>query len=241
MAVGGRSWLAAIVVSAALAAAFVALGRWQWQRAAEARELNAAFAAAVSLAPLDRPPDDADIAGLRYRTVELFGRYEPQRQLLLDNRVRDGRVGYEVLTPFRRSDREPWLLVNRGWIAADPDRKRLPAVGVGAHERPLKGRIDTLPRVGLDLPVPQDDGAASGLRVVSYPSAAEIAAALGHATFGYQILLDPGEPDGFARDWRAPGPAPERHLAYAGQWLLLAATAIVIGGVTAVRLRRHRR
>jgi len=45
------------------------------------------------------------------------------------------------------------------------------------------------------------------------------------------------------RDWKAPGMAPERHLAYAGQWLALClgalATAIVIA-VRAVRAVRRR-
>jgi cytochrome oxidase assembly protein ShyY1 len=45
----------------------------------------------------------------------------------------------------------------------------------------------------------------------------------------YQLLLDDAAPDGYARNWRAPGLEPERHLSYAGQWFLLAAGALGAG------------
>ncbi|HEY3519053.1 MAG TPA: hypothetical protein VGL98_18530, partial [Gammaproteobacteria bacterium] len=66
---------------------------------------------------------------------------------------------------------------------------------------------------------------------------------LGAPVRDYEVLLEPSADDGFVRDWKAPGIAPERHLAYAGQWLALslgalaAAIAIVFKTVRAVRRR----
>ncbi|MEZ5459042.1 MAG: SURF1 family cytochrome oxidase biogenesis protein [Steroidobacteraceae bacterium] len=37
----------------------------------------------------------------RFARVSVQGRWDGQRQFLLDNRTRDGRAGYEVLTPLR--------------------------------------------------------------------------------------------------------------------------------------------
>ena len=43
------------------------------------------------------------------------------------------------------------------------------------------------------------------------------------------MLLDPGAPDGFERDWRpALGFGPERHLGYAVQWFAFALVAVVM-------------
>jgi cytochrome oxidase assembly protein ShyY1 len=42
------------------------------------------------------------------------------------------------------------------------------------------------------------------------------------------------------RDWRPPGIAPERHLSYAGQWLMLALGALAAAMVMAVRALRRR-
>ena len=46
------------------------------------------------------------------------------------------------------------------------------------------------------------------------------------------VLLDPGEADGYARNWRAPGFAPMRHIAYAVQWFALAVAVAVTYAVT---------
>ena len=63
---------------------------------------------------------------------------------------------------------------------------------------------------------------------------------LGSPVFDYQVLLDPGAPEGYVRDWRAPGVAPERHLSYAGQWLALAVGAFGAAAVMMVRLVRRK-
>jgi surfeit locus 1 family protein len=49
------------------------------------------------------------------------------------------------------------------------------------------------------------------------------------------VLLDPGEPDGYVRNWSAPGFPPMRHLGYAVQWFALALTLAVIYVVTNLR------
>jgi surfeit locus 1 family protein len=41
-------------------------------------------------------------------------------------------------------------------------------------------------------------------------------------------LLDPAEPDGYARHWAPPGFPPIRHIGYAVQWFALAAALLVI-------------
>ena len=75
--------------------------------------------------------------------------------------------------------------------------------------------------------------------VVQFPTAEELAAQLGEPVLEYQLLLDPGEPDGFVRDWQAPGLPPERHLAYAGQWWLFAAGGWAAAVVVILRTLRR--
>ena len=233
-----RAWLAVLGLLA-LAASFAALGFWQWQRADGARARIERHAAASEQPALTAPPEDG---AQRYRLLEVQGRYEPQVQLLLDNRVHDGHAGYEVLTAFRVAGVERTLIVNRGWIRADPDRRVLPDVAVAASARALRGRIDLLPRPGIALSGPAQEPRA-GVLVVSYPSAAAVAEYFGMPTFDYQVLLDAGEPDGYLRDWRIEGLTPARHRAYAGQWLLLAggaaAVALVIGATQLASRRRQ--
>src|SRR6185503_8045149 len=88
-----RIW--ALALAAAGCAAFVALGNWQSGRAQEKRDLGAA---------LDK------------RRVVLNGTFLPEYTVFLDNKVRQHRAGYEVVTPLRVDGAS--VLVNRGWIEA---------------------------------------------------------------------------------------------------------------------------
>lgn len=229
--------LIAVVALLALGAVLARLGVWQWQRAAEARAVGERFAAAAAEAPLTAPPADSDRESLRFRDVELRGEYVPGLQFLLDNMVYDGVAGYHVLTPWR-ADGGGWVIVNRGWVPAHPDRSVLPSVTLDAAPASVHGRVERLPRPGLELGGGAADGrGAAPVEVVEFPTAAELGDRLGHGVHDYQLLLDTEEPAGYVRDWVAPGLSPERHLVYAGQWLLLAGGAFAAGVTIAIRAR----
>jgi surfeit locus 1 family protein len=216
------------------------LGLWQLHRAHESRAIEDEIAAAEAEAPLDALPARAS-ADARYRTVELEGRYVPAHQFLLDNAVVDGRAGYYVLTPFDPVDSERWIVVNRGWVAAAPDRNVLPQVPIDGEQRTVSGRLAALPAPGLRLGTPAAIDANDPLVVLSYPTMAELEQGLGRPLFGLELQLDPDRPDGFVRKWSAPAVmSPSRHLAYVGQWWALAALAFGIAGVLAVRERKWR-
>jgi surfeit locus 1 family protein len=153
--------------------------------------------------------------------VALRGRYDPQHQFLLDNRSHESVAGVEVLTPLVLDDGSA-VLVNRGWLPYGATRRDLPPVTVGGEKRDVVGRVDELPRPGIWLEAPP---AAGWPRLVQYPRMDELAAALGRELAPRQVLLDPGVPDGYVRDWAVPGAPSNRHLGYAVQWFALAALA----------------
>lgn len=220
-----------------LASLFFGLGQWQYGRAAQSRALAASFAANAGEAVRTAIPSRDD----RYGRYRLRGRYLPERQVLLDNAVESGSVGYYVLTPFEVDSEHALVLVNRGFVAAGPDRNVLPDVAVGGSERAVTGHVDVLPRPGVRLGEPTAAGAATApVTVMSYPTAARLAAHFGRPVHDYQLRLAASEPEGFVRDWRAAGILPERHLAYAGQWWALAVAAAATGAVLAWRARGKR-
>lgn len=233
-----RLWaVAAVAGMLLLAAVFFGLGQWQYGRAAQSRALLERFAAGERAAASTDASEDPE----RYTHFRLAGRYLPERQFLLDNIVEAGRVGYYVLTPFAVAGDTEIVLVNRGFVAAKPNRGVLPDVAVGSNERTIRGHVDVLPKPGLRLAEPAAPGAATApVTVLTYPTAAEIAARLGRPVHNYQLRLAADEPDGHLRDWRAAGMPPERHLAYAWQWWALAAAAAGAGAVLAWRARGKR-
>jgi surfeit locus 1 family protein len=207
------------------------LGAWQLDRAAESRAQLAAFARSDG-APLPLPP--AARALPRYARVRLVGRYLPERQFLLDNMMHAGVAGYRVLTPFA-TDGGDTVLVDRGWVPAAASRASLPPVAVGAETRELAGRVDALPRPGIELAAAADGGRWP--RVVGYPKLADLGRTLGRTLYPQIVLLDADARDGYLRDWRPGGLAPERHVGYAVQWFALALTLVV--GFVIVSLRQR--
>jgi surfeit locus 1 family protein len=234
---GTASTYVAIGGLLALAALFSSLGAWQLRRAETSSATLAQFASGAAEDVLERLPGELD-DDVRFHRAEVYGEYVGEPQFLLDNMLHDGVAGYHVLTALRIRGRGERLLVNRGWVPAGGDRRVLPDVSVGAEARTVSGRLERLPRPGMRLG--EDAGAAGTVVVLQYPTAADLARRLEQPVFDYQLLLEPGEPDGFVRDWRAPGVAPERHLSYAGQWLALAVGALAAALVMGVRTLRRK-
>jgi surfeit locus 1 family protein len=236
---GNTATYAAIFGLLAFAALFASLGTWQLRRAETSRATLAQFASGAAGHELASPPRELH-EDARFRRLEIEGEYVTRPQFLLDNMLHEGAVGYHVLTALRVPGFTERVLVNRGWVPAGVDRNVLPDVAVDAGARSVSGRLERLPRPGLRLgEQPADRGAATV--VLQYPPAAELERRLAAPVFDYQLLLDASADDGYVRDWRAPGIAPERHLSYAGQWLALALGALAAAIVMAVRAVRRKR
>jgi surfeit locus 1 family protein len=213
-----------------LCAVFVRLGEWQWHKAQSRQAEWNAFARGADRAVELGSRGTADVA--RFQRIVVSGRFDPAHQFLLDNRIENDAAGYEVLTPLRLDDGRV-LLVDRGWVPFTGYRNRLPDVRLEASGPVrLTGRVDELPSAGLEFGrMPPRDG-PDWPKVTSYPDVPQLAAALDGARLEPRILLlDPGQPYGYVREWRPPGMSPARYMAYAGEWWLFAVTLIVIWAV----------
>ena len=183
-----------MLLAAAACAAGIALGNWQLRRAEEKR---------VALP-----------------RVSVEGEFQPRYTVYLDNKVMNGRIGYEVITPLLLTS-GAYVLVNRGWIAAGKTREALPEVRTPAGEVRIEGiALDKLPRVlslhkdagkvrqNLDI---EDFAFESGLRLEP------------------RVIEQHSElPDGLARDWPPHDLGFEKNEGYALQWYSLAALAVVL-------------
>jgi surfeit locus 1 family protein len=171
----------------------------------------------------------------RYAQVRLQGSYDREHQFLLDNISHSGQPGYEVLTPLRLADGRT-VVVNRGWVPLTASRRQLPDVRIefAAAQTPTAqtatGRLDDLPVAGIALGhVPPPPG-TQWPKLTSFPTMADLSAALGQPLQSRQLLLNPGEPFGYVRDWHPSGLGPTRHLSYAIQWWAFGALALVLYG-----------
>ena len=218
----------------ALSLVFARLGAWQIDRWHEKEALFHRFENAPEMRV-----EAAMENGVLFARVEAYGQYDPERHVLLDNRIFNGRAGVNVLTPFRLADGRE-LLVNRGWLPLPLDRLSLPDVPTSEENRILRGILNRPSEGGTRL------GQADVLvpdrwpQLVTYLDPDAVAAALGTTLEPWLLQLDPADETGFdGREWKVAEMRPEVHKAYALQWFALSAAAAVIW--VALGVRRARR
>jgi len=229
-----RPSLALTLVLAVLALLFLRLGMWQLERKAEKEALFEAFASAPELSLEAALARDEEFA-----RVEARGRFDPQRHLLLDNRIWNGRAGVHVLTPFVLDDGRA-VLVNRGWLPLAADRRSLPEVATDGSERTLRGRLVRPPAGGPRLGDADLLVADRWPQLVTYFDPDAAAAALGEPLLPWLVQLDASEAGGFEdRQWRPAVMEPAVHGGYALQWLALLATTLIIWIVLGLRRGRN--
>jgi surfeit locus 1 family protein len=196
------------IAAAALAcAAGIALGNWQAKRADEKRALAA-----------------------RLERVAVVGEFVPQFTVYLDNKVRRGKPGYEIVTPLRLRGSSTHVLVNRGWVEAGRTRDVLPEVPTPRGELRIEGiALEHLPRSLQFM--------ERGLRVRQNLSVPAYADETGLRLQPRVIEQHSSAPDGLARDWPPHEAGAEKNDAYAFQWYALAALAAVLGLLFSFRRR----
>lgn len=195
----------ALALAAAACAAGIALGNWQARRAEEKRAL-----------------------GAQQQRIVVHGEFLPERTLLLDNKLRGKRAGYEVVTPLRLAE-GIHVLVNRGWIEAPPRRDQLPAVLTP------RGRIRVEGVMLARLPQPLQLGEPAKGRVRQSLDLKGFAAESGLPLQAFFIEQHAGIADGLLREWPRPDAGAEKHDGYALQWYSLAALAVVLVVVLSFR------
>ena len=203
----------------------IGLGNWQLQRADEKRQLQAAFAVQQKQAPalLSELTSEELKRFPNYRRVMVEGEFDSARSWLLDNKLRRGRVGYEVVTPVRLSP-ENWVLVNRGWLPAPARRSELPEIPE------VKGTVTLFASVYR----PSDNAlletkaeSESWPRVIVELDNVSAEAALGEKLAPLQLRLDSDSIGALVTDWKTFSTQPQKHTGYAVQWFAMAAALVI--------------
>ena len=227
-----------LVASAAAVAAialFVAAGNWQRGRMNAKEVERAAVAAAAAQAPVPLP-EASDWSAWRWRRVVASGTWRDAAQLLVDNRIVDGRAGFAVVTPLALDDGRA-VLVDRGWTPAGAGGMRVPRVAAPSGRATIEGRVVVPPARYLEL----GEAAAPSGNVWQNLDPARIAAATGLKLLPIVIEQDPAAPaDGLTRHWAPAGPDATTHRMYMFQWYAFAALVAVLWIALTVKRWRRR-
>ena len=220
------------VAALLLIALFARLGFWQLDRAGQKVEMQQAF---------DSPGEYISVSDHlepgRFQAIEASGRFLPEQQVLIDNVVFNGQIGYYVITPFRYSGAGPLLLVNRGWLAKQPGQTVRPDLSFVSSDTDIRGKAGRLPRVGVR---PGEAFATEGdwPRIALWPTIDEVAAELDRDLLPYVLLLDDDMDSGYTRSWQPRVSGPSSHYGYAFQWFAMAIGVIALAYWHLIRGRK---
>ncbi len=217
---------------------FIGLGKWQLERADDKAELLRQHQQQQMQPMLALP--NGDIKNLKqwqYQKVSFTGKPLADRQFLLDNQIRNGKLGLNVMTPFERLN-SSLILVDRGWIALKSSRDSLPDVSIDAQPMRVEGTVYV--PVGKPFAVGvSDEGSTGWPRLVTHINYAEMSERLGADLPAFTIRMSPELAGDYYREWPLIATSPDKNLAYAVQWFAFALAALIIFLVLNVKVK-HR-
>ncbi|MEH3146793.1 MAG: SURF1 family protein [Methylobacterium frigidaeris] len=234
-----RDLLAPFLAALVCLAILVGLGTWQLQRKAWKEGVINQIIARSRIEPPLAPPSPAswDPAGQEFDRVRVTGRLLHDRETLVHG-LAPGEVpgralqGYYVVTPLRRDDDGPLVLVNRGFVPTELKNPRDRAAGQVEGVVTVTGMLRASEARGMFVPAPNPQTGEWFNRDV-----AGIAAAKGlDPVAPYLIEADATpNPGGWPKGGQLRVDLPNNHLQYAFTWFGLALCLVGVFGAFAWR------
>ena len=218
-----RPALWSVLVMSAGVSLFCVLGLWQLDRAAVKQAIEDRYAARLESDYARYSAEDGDIV---YRRLWFEGRFDNDHHFLLDNRVHQGKAGFNVLTPFRLRDSDAVVLVDRGWAPWGASRDPLPEIEpapaadrvFGIVHLPEKSRFQ-IGEVELGAEWPQ---------LIPYLDLELLREQYSPRLLPVVLWMAPEAPGAYVREWQPVWMPPEKSRAYAVQWFSFAAIALLL-------------
>jgi surfeit locus 1 family protein len=210
----------------------IALGFWQLGRADTKLALQNRIVDFARQPPIVIGAGELKTGDVLLRHVEVRGRFEPRHAVFVDNRVYKHQLGYYVMMPLRITGTEKFVLVNRGWIAAGPERNRVPPVKTPEGDVLVRGTATPPSERFLELSSKVAEGNVwQNMVLERYRQATKLDV--------QPVIVQQTESldDGLVRDWPPVDLKRNTHLAYAVQWFALAAAIFIYYVVINVRRR----
>jgi surfeit locus 1 family protein len=133
-------------------------------------------------------------------------------------------VGYQVLVPMQTYSGT--VMTNFGWVAGTGSRDILPSIQIDT----LKARYAGVISLPLDNIMVKETARVDGdwPKVLQQTDLKVIQQHYNKQVLPFVVLLTADENSTFVRDWQPVVMAPEKHMAYAAQWFLLAFAGLAV-------------
>ena len=198
----------------------LSLGFWQLDREKQKRALLEMYdTRSQSSVPLETVIDDWQAN--QYQRIEARGNFLPDKQIFLENQVREGQVGYHAYIPFR-TDGNTTILVNTGWQKELQENDE-----ISDGQVQIEALLRPPPEVGLRLGSLEQTSFDRPYRT-PYVDIGWIGKRLDLDLSPFVLLLAKGKDGVIATDWTPVRMSPEQHRGYAVTWFTLAVALVAL-------------
>jgi surfeit locus 1 family protein len=190
--------------------------------------------------PMDLAASPLRAEDVEFRAVRVRGEWIADRTIFIDNKIRDGVVGYHVVMPLRIANGNLHVLVNRGWVAAPALRSELPRVATSSGEVEVIGIARAPTRRFLELSDRIEEGEQG--RVWQNLTIERFHAWSGLALQPVVIFQQNAGDDKLLREPVAPeagGLNADRHRGYALTWFGLALVTLILALAAKFKSAKH--
>ena len=207
---------------------FILLGFWQIERAGLKASLIQEFDLEQAKGPLP-----ISVSSSQWSRVHIEGLYDPAQQVLIDNQINNGKVGYKIYTPFYY-EQDQAIFVDRGWISQGKTRSDLPDINFNATKLRIVGSLIKPEKEVLV----GDTLLTNEWPMVSQTKSPSVIQAAYEKQFSNMVLiLEPGSL--FLNEYIALTPfviTPTKHYGYALQWFTM---SLVLAGMFMYAIKRE--
>lgn len=228
--------LAPTVAALIVVAVTSSLGSWQLRRAEEREALAARQEATAELPPITLGRELlAKPESLSLHPLAVSGVWRADKVVFLDNQIRKGRVGFDVIMPMQIEGSGMHVLVDRGWILANARRDQLPEIATPAGKVEVRGIARQANFRFKELGDVYQEG-----RIWENVTIERFAAWSKLELQPVILMQTNAAADGLARDWPKAGSGSDKNRGYAFQWFAMTVLTIFLWGYYFIRGRRER-
>jgi surfeit locus 1 family protein len=214
---------------------FVSLGLWQLERANEKENIVNLYKKRQSFKPEKISfISDNNIKKKYYRNYVIHGKYI-NKIFLIDNKIKNKKPGFNVITPFKLLDSNEIILVDRGWIKMKGERQNinknyqyLNNQGIQNNVQEINGYIYprdksyTIGNISTDKKWPRL------LQAINFEEVKNSIDEKNLLISGVVFRLSPENKYGFNRNWQIVFMDSNKHLGYAFQWFSMALALVIL-------------
>nr|WP_239480589.1 SURF1 family protein [Parashewanella hymeniacidonis] len=226
-----KSKLLASVLFFGLLILLIKLGAWQLNRGYEKQDIEQQLILRQQLPSLTTQSlnQQKDFSELLGRQLTVLASPTTSPLIALDNQVNQGKVGYLIYQLMEVTPEQPALLVELGFIQANPDRSELPTV-TAYQQQQFQGRLYYRESNPMSDQLYPEMGPMVRIQNLNI---AQLSQYLQRALF--PVVLQPetvafdAQHKPLAKPWQ-PIPMPaKKHFGYAMQWFSMAIALFIIG------------